>query len=163
MSQPARDPNDRRYWPTHAGGTGQGFSYKPNGKADSPRYYGALSPRSQLSKAAKVSTSEDVRSIDAIVTRKAIRASARLVTLRALDEMARKVDEDKSLGASELATMANVAGKLADVQRTAPNGVTINVGTLHLDALRARPAVTASATIAQIAAPVDADVVEDGD
>lgn len=142
MQRP-RDDTDRRYWPARLGGTGKGFTR--DGKAASPVYYSALNPQGSLSdnpRPDKV-TPDTVRHAADTVTPEAVKARARTVALLAMDRLVCQSDS------MDVPTALNVLGGVSKfteaVSERAGAGVTFNLGSLHLDALRAaRPALSNS-------------------
>lgn len=117
--QPKRDPNDRRFWPVRLGGTA-GFGKQRYGQP-SPYRYGSLSPEGTLGTRPRSSRTyaqtviKDAKHIDA----EAVRAKARIVTLRLLDRLE---DAAKSMEDKQLPDALKAAGALA-IERTA----TVNV------------------------------------
>lgn len=158
----ARDPNDRRYWPARKGGTGQGFRAAGQLKEDSRYHWGALNRSGSLSDSTRLDRVQPLSPVEysKVVPRAEIRAKARAVTLASLDRLEQRVD---SMETGELTAAANVAGKLAGLtQPKASQGVTLNIGRLHLEAFRAIK--TARASISNGSADVaEAEVLQEAD
>lgn len=145
MSQRVRDKDDPRYIPARLGGTGAGFT-RAGDKRLSSRYLSAISRQGCMSDTPDSRIPQ--RTIDdssKVVSKGLIRARGRLVALAALDQLATQV-ESGTLDAGELVAAGNVGLKAAGMATPKAGGsqTTISIGTLHLDALRAR----ASARIA---------------
>jgi hypothetical protein len=141
--QPKRDPNDRRYWPVRAGGTGKGFARSD--RETHPLRYRAI---------------DNPRSIDAVHNRgrtaEGIRTRARLILERALDKVEDELRGDNPLPLKDLNATVAALGRIAGVQSMEVNQ---NVTVLTPEQRDARvqqllrPYISATATLANPMSP----------
>lgn len=126
------------FLPARLGGIGAGFT-RGRDKEQSPAYLGAIKPGNSLSDTpdtshARMSPDAPARAKKAIDA-STVRARAQVVAMGLLRKLH---DSRDSMDVSEIVDSLNAVGKLTGAITPANGGgVTVNLGSLHLDALRA--------------------------